>query len=117
MANPSDFKTIWFVRSLDATAARYKIEQKQDAGAWSTIAYVYPIGDRWSYQYETAKLDDLADFTWRITTLDAEGNASSSTEIGPETHVRTPAAPDFDLAFDAATQRVTISEHTAPGFG
>lgn len=100
-------RTLWWVRSVAAGVARYRIQQKKGAGSWVTIAEI-PATDAWHYQHTTDRLDDLASYTWRITPLDSVGNGGTALEFGPETIVRVPDAPDFTIAWDADDMTITF---------
>ena len=102
-------RTIFWTASPDADVAYYLVEQKKDAEDWATIATVANDGS-WSFTLTTLRLTDLADYQWRVTPYDAAGNAGDAITIGPETVVRVPDGPVYELAFDDDTQLVTYSE-------
>ncbi len=102
-------RTIWWVRSVDADVEQYRVEQKKDAGDWSAVATVFAVDGQWSYRLLSDRLCDLADYTWRVVPVDAAGNDGTPIEIGPETIVRTPDAPNFAISFDENTTKVTFS--------
>lgn len=107
---PSGKVILEWVRSDGSDEVAYRIQQKQDAGSYTTIARV-PMDGSWSYRYETGKLDDLSEYTWKIIGIDAAGNVQSSgVTVGPITIVRRPDAPDCDFSYDSGTARVTIGE-------
>lgn len=107
---PSGKVILEWVRSDGSDEVAYRIQQKQDAGAYATIARV-PADGSWSYRYETGKLDDLSQYTWKIIGIDAAGNVQASgVTVGPVTIVRRPDAPDCDFAYSSGTSKVTISE-------
>jgi len=104
-------KTLWFVRSLTSGVAYYLVEESVDGGAWTEIGRVFAVGDQWQYQVATAALDDLAEYTWRITPVDAADNeCDAPLTIGPELVVRTPDAVAFDVTFNPGPTTVTIDE-------
>ena len=109
-AVPDDLVTLWWVRSTDTDVKEYKVEQQKDAGGWSTIATVAFIPSTWDYRVETRRLDDLASYEWRVTPVDAAGNEGSTAALDARDVVRIPDAPDFDIAFDEGTTKVTFSE-------
>jgi hypothetical protein len=96
-------RTLWWIRSLTTDAAQYRIDQRKGTDEWSTLALIGHDDDRWDYSLLTGRLDDLADYTWRIVPIDAAGNEGGETLIGPERIVRTPDAPNFSTAFDPQT--------------
>ena len=102
-------RLLWWVRSIDASIDHYRVEQQQNAGAWSIVARVPHDGNLWHYWLLSGRLDDLSDYAWRIVPVDAAGNDGDWTLIGPEKIVRTPDAPDFAIAYDAGTDKVTIT--------
>ncbi len=102
-------RSLWWVRSLDSDVAHYKIEQQQDGGDWETLGYVTHRRETWSYFFTTDRLDDLAEYSWRVTPIDAAGNAGTAVTIDSEKIVRTPDAPSFAVAFDEGTSRVEFS--------
>ncbi|MBX3465276.1 MAG: hypothetical protein KF878_00065 [Planctomycetes bacterium] len=101
-------RSLWWVRSLDADASHYVVEQQKDGGDWATVARVVQAPEAWSLAWLSGRLDDLALYAWRVTPYDAAGNAGTARVFGPERIVRRPDAPDFALAFDDETARVTI---------
>lgn len=101
--------TIFFVRSKDADVVEYRLAQKKDAEADVDIARVNQRGE-WQHRLISPRLDDLSNYKWTVFPIDAAGNEGTSREIGDKTVVRTPDAPNFAIAFDAGTSRVTFSE-------
>lgn len=102
-------KTLWWVRSVAADVASYRIEQRIGEGDWTTIAEVVQPANQWEFYLTTDQLADLTDYTWRITPTDAAGNAGTPLTIGPERIVRWPDAPDYDIEFDPKTDKITFS--------
>jgi hypothetical protein len=100
------------VRSLSANVHHYRIDQKKDSGDYETIGTVPHQDRQWDYAFVTPRLEDLAEYTWKIWSVDEWGNAQSGPAIGPEKIVRTPDAPRFEISFDSGTTRVTFSEDT-----
>lgn len=103
-------RLLWWLRSLDGGIEHYRLEQKKGAGDWSAVAVVRHQNESWSYELLSDRLDDLSQYTWRIVPVDAAGNDGTPFTIGPEEIVRTPDAPDFAIAFDNQTTKVTFSE-------
>jgi hypothetical protein len=103
-------RALWWTRSPDNDVARYVVEEQINGGAWSTIGTVWAADDAWAYSFLTGRLTDLATYAWRVTPYDVAGNAGTALALGSERIVRTPDAPDFDVAFDDDTQLVTFSE-------
>ena len=111
MAVNSLFKTLWWVRSLTAGVVRYRIDEQVDGGDWTTIAYVWARADEWDYQHETATLDDLSEYAWRIVPVDSAENACDTpVEVGPEKMVRSPDAVDSGVTFNSPATTVTFTE-------
>jgi hypothetical protein len=100
-------KTLFWVRSL-GNVDHYRIDQQKNGGDWSEVGNV-TADDRWSYSFLSARLDDLASYSWRIVPVDPTGNDGNALTIDPETIVRTPDAPAFACAFSQATHRITIT--------
>jgi hypothetical protein len=106
-------RTLWWVRSLSIDAANYRIDQREGAGDWTTIALVPQEAGKWDYSVITDRLEDLTEYTWRIVALDAAGNEADPLVIGPETIVRTPDATNFTAEFEAETQTIEFADATA----
>ena len=102
-------RTLYWTRPDDSDVDKYMVEQQKDGGAWSVLGYVTDDGS-WSYSYLTPRLDDLSDYTWRITPIDTAGNEGTAITIGAERIVRRPDAPDFNVTFNAGALTVTFSE-------
>ena len=105
-------KTIWWVGGPDAATgavSQYRVDQQEGAGDWQAIATVGAHPGDWDFSVSSPRLDDLANYSWRITAIDAAGNESDPIMIGPETICRALDAPNFAAAFDAVTRKVTIA--------
>lgn len=102
-------RTLWWIRSTATDVDVYVVDQQKDGGNWTELGRLR-ISDAWSYSFLTPPLDDLSEYTWRITPVDTAGNEGSALTIGPEDVVRTPDAPNFTVTFDEGTTRVTIAE-------
>lgn len=108
-------RTLRWIRAVYADVAYYDIYQSKDGGDPAKIARVAHDSKRWSYAWRTPPLDDLSTYSWTVLAILADGNEGGdvSCEIdGAERIVRTPPAPQFAIAFDGATKRVTFSEQT-----
>ena len=103
-------KTLWWIRSLATDAARYRVEQKEGAGDYETIADLAQETGRWDFSILTGRLADLTEYTWRITPIDAAGNDGTPIVIGPDRIVRTPDAPDFAATFGPGTGTVEFAD-------
>ena len=79
-------------------------------GDWSPIATVAYQAGAWDYRITSPRLDDLADYAWRVSSVDAAGNVGSATSLTARTIVRTPDAPEFTATFDDGTTKVTFAE-------
>ena len=102
-------KTLWWVRSTDANVAKYRIEQQKDGGDWTVLADIPAGPSQWEYWYTTARLDDLAEYSWRIAPYDAAGNPGTALSFTQEKIVRQPDAPAFSVALNAGPQTVTFT--------
>jgi len=103
-------RTLWWVRSLDTDVAAYRVEQQAGAGDWETLAEIPQATGQWDFSLVTGRLDDLTDYAWRITPIDAAGNEGTPITIGPERIVRTPDAPEFTIEFEEESETVEFSE-------
>lgn len=112
-ANPPDRfpprRLVWWIRSLASDVARYRVEQKKTGGDWTAIGIVHHDRHKWSYQLLTGRLDDLADYQWRVVPIDRAGNDGTAIAIDAERIVRIPDAPDFEITFNAGPKTVTFS--------
>jgi hypothetical protein len=102
-------KTLFWTASTSTDVDHYRVEQKKDSDAWVELGTVDDDGS-WSYQYETPTLEDLASYQWKITPVDTAGNDGTAVTLGPETVVRRPDGPRYEIAYSAGTQRVSYSE-------
>jgi hypothetical protein len=102
-------RTLEFVRSLDATIARYSIQQSESGGAWVEIRSIQDDPTRWGYQVETGPLDDLTDYAWQVVPHDVAGNAGTPVALGNEFIVRTPDAPEFTIGLNGSQEVVFAS--------
>lgn len=101
-------RTLRWVRSADRSIKSYKIRQQRGAEAVVLIGTTPHESGRWSYSFLTPRLDDLTSYTWYVTPLDEFGNAGTVIEI-TELIVRRPDPPDFTVAFDGGTTKVTFA--------
>jgi len=126
-------RTVRWLRSADDSTRKYRIDQAKadpDAitaaelvakstkdltawgtwDAWTEVATIDRDAEAWSYERDTAVLDDTSVYKWRAVPLDAVGNAGPATETSPIKSSRRPDAPDFAVTFDEGTTRVTFAE-------
>ena len=103
-------RTIYWIRSVATDVDYYLVQQKKDAGDWTTVARIPHDDSLWSYSWMSGRLDDLATYQFQIIPVDLAGNQGTALELNAEKIVRTPNAPDFDISFDADTDKVTFSE-------
>lgn len=107
-------RQLFWTRNTDARVSHYRIEQQKDGGDWTVVARIREQVGVWEHRYRTERLTDLATYSWRIVPVDVaaagdtSGNDGTVLTIGPEKIVRTPDAPDFTVAFDDGTQKVTF---------
>lgn len=110
--NPEPYparRRLWWIRSLATDCDHYRIEERKDAGDWSTAATVPRDREAWSYQWYTGRLDDLTSYEWRVIPVDRAGNDGDLVATQSEVVVRTPDAPEFTVAWNEGTGRVTYS--------
>ena len=98
-------RTILFVRSI-GDVARYRIEQSENSGAWTAIAFVQDNPGTWSYSITTANLDDLSTYAWRVVPIDAAGNDGTPIALASELIVRMPDAPVFAISLNGSAEAV-----------
>jgi hypothetical protein len=101
-------KTLFWLRSLDVDVNRYRIDESQDGGDWSTIGEVLADPNRWTYTWLTDRLADLSTYAFRVVPIDLAGNPGTPIELPPELLVRRPDAPSYAVTFDPGTTRVTF---------
>ncbi len=109
-ATPATRVVIWWISSASSDVASYRVEQQKDGGDWVTIGRVNHDASLWDYQLVTPRLDDLASYAWRVVPVDQAGNDGTAVSESARTIVRTPDGPDFTIAFDEGTTRVTFTE-------
>ena len=102
-------RLVWWIRSLASDVAKYRVEQKQGSGDWERIGEVHHQAGRWSYQLLTGRLEDLADYQFRVVAVDHAGNDATPVSIHAERVVRVPDAPAFELTFNVGPPTVTFS--------
>ncbi len=104
-------RTIFWYRAFDTDISYYLVEQNKAAAGWTTIGLVHHIDSvKWTYALTTGILTDLTSYQWRITPYDIAGNPGTVTTFDAEIIVRTPDAPDFLVAYDTGTDKVTWTE-------
>jgi len=101
-------RRLWWCRSRDASVRFYRVDQQADGGDWTAVGRVPADPARWSHEFTTPRLADLTDYAWRVIPIDAAGNDGTPVALDAERIVRTPDAPDWTVAFDDDTQKVTI---------
>jgi len=100
-------------RAVEWTAAAdttdyYLVEQKKDAGDYAEVDRIAHAAGVWLYRWRSARLDDLAAYTWRVTPVDARGVAGTPITVGPVDIVRPPDPPDWQYAWEPSA--ITFSE-------
>lgn len=103
-------RTLWWVRSISSDCVAYCVEQQKDGGGWSSLITIPARDGVWEYSYTTQRLDDLADYEWRVVPIDSLGNEGTPLALSAETIVRTPDSPDWAFTFDEGTDKVTFTE-------
>lgn len=89
-------------------AVAHRIQQ-YIAGSWATIAQPFvPTGEPYG-QYITTDLVDGTEYQFRVMAQDADGNLTAAESV-TFTHVRYPAPPEIEIAFDPDTDEFVISE-------
>jgi len=102
-------RAVWWLRSVDADVASYRVEQCVDAGDCTTIDTIDRDGEAWEYAILSDRLEDLATHEWRVIPIDVAGNDGTALELDSEIVVRRPDAPDFTVEYSAGTNRVTFT--------
>lgn len=108
---PARFLLSWS-RSPDADVDRYKVRRLKGLGPAVDVATIRAVANRWTYEYRTDRLEDLATYAFSVIPVDKAGNEGDALEIMDERIVRRPDAPRFDLEFNAGPTTVTITELT-----
>lgn len=108
-ATPATRSVVWWIASASSDVAAYRIEQAKDGGAWAEIGRINHDAARWDYRFVSPRLDDLASYAWRVVPIDRVGNDGEVVSRAVRTIVRTPDGPDFAIAFDDYTTRVTFT--------
>jgi len=108
-ATPPARAVIWWIASTAADVDYYRIDESRDGAAWSELVRVVHSPGLWDHRYVTGRLVDLAGYAWRVVPVNRAGNEGAPIDQLPRTAVRTPDAPDYTVAFDEGTTRVTFS--------
>lgn len=103
------YRTLHWVRSQDTDVDFYRVEQNKDGAGWITAGTVSHDASEWDYSLLTARLTDLSSYQWQIIPVDLAGNDGTAISLASEKIVRTPDAPDFDIAYSSGTTKVTFS--------
>jgi len=104
------YRTIYWIRSVDTDVIRYKIQMQKDSGDWNTIGYAPHKDETWEYEFKSPALTDLSTYNFRVYPIDKAKNDGTVITLGAEKVVRTPDAPNFTLAYDADTDKMTFTE-------
>lgn len=103
-------RSLWFVRSIDAAADHYIVQQRvAGTDTWSTIGQIQQIGPQWTQSIQTQPLDDLTSYEWQVVPCDAAGNEGPPLALPAELIVRRPDAPAWSMAYDPETFRVSFA--------
>ena len=102
-------KTVWWIRSLDPSAAWYRVDQQQPDSSWLPVARLAADSKTWGYCWLSGRLADLTAAAFRIVPLDALGREGSPLVFPPEMIVRTPDSPAFTISFNPTNQLLTLS--------
>lgn len=102
-------RTLRWIRSLAADVVGYRVDQRKDGGAWSEIGRVTQTPAAWVLSFLTPVLEDLATYEWAVYPLNEAGNVGTELAFDAELIVRRPDAPEFSIAFDEGTTRVTFA--------
>lgn len=97
-------RTLVWTRSIDADVHQYRVEQRKDAGAWVELGYVYDDPAQWLFRLLSPRLDDLAEYEWRVVPMDLAGNDGTPVALGAEKIVRRPDAPNFTAELQPSTE-------------
>jgi hypothetical protein len=99
-------RTIGWIRSLDPTCVKYRIDEQKAGGAWTAVAWIQAELGRWYYTWTSDRLDDLTEYAWRVVALDDAGNETALAAV-TDLVVRTPDSPAFEI--DWAEEELTFS--------
>lgn len=102
-------RTVFWWPSMSGDIKEYRPEYQKDGGSWTAFGRVRHNPEKWLYQIETERLDDLSTYAFRVVPIDNAGNDGTAQEIESEIVVRTPDAERYSLTFSAGTSRVTFS--------
>lgn len=103
-------RTITWIRSLDEDVARYRIEQYKGLEVTPEATfYVLHESAKWLYLWLSGRLNDLTNYYWTVTPVDAAGNDGTIIQMDSQRVVRTPDSPTFTATFDAGTTRVAFA--------
>lgn len=97
-------------RSLDPDVETYEVSI-DDGGGSVVVGVVDHAPRQWWYQWRSPVLDDLTSYTFTVTARGRNRNLGTAAQVA-ELIVRVPQPPDFSLAWDDGTQRVTFTEIT-----
>ena len=101
-------RTLWWVRSTDSDVAYYSVQQQREAEGLVEVGRVAATDD-WDYRFVTPRLDDLTNYDWEIVPYDSAQNPGTALALDQVLIVRRPDSPDFTVAFDGGTTRVTFA--------
>jgi hypothetical protein len=102
--------TLHWVRSLATDVAEYLVEVDKNGAGWVTLARVPHSDSQWDYQVLSERLDDLSNYNFRVSAIDAVGNAGSPIQTSvPFLIVRVPDSPRWSFTWDSGTQRITYA--------
>lgn len=104
------YRTIYWIRSTDTDVIKYKIQMQKDGGDWTTIGYTPHNDETWEYEYKTPALTDLSTYAFRVYPIDKATNDGTVITLDSEKVVRRPDAPNFTIAYDEDTDKVTFTE-------
>ena len=103
-------RVIRWLRSVDLTAHKYRVEQSRSGAAYTVIGTAYVANrNQWEFEVVTPRLDDLVSYEWRVIPVTLAGNDGAPLGIPAELIVRTPDAPDYTVLYDDITERVTFT--------
>lgn len=103
-------RLVAWVRSLADDVATYRVEQQRDGGDWETVGIVPHDPTQWDCFLLTERLDDLTDYAFRVIPVDEAGNDGAAVTLSNERIVRSPDSPDFQIGYDAGTDKITFAE-------
>jgi hypothetical protein len=90
-----------------ANAAKYRIDQWDGVSAWDELAVILDTNQN-TFVYDTQKIDDVTDYTFRIVPLNSADIEGSPREFNLFM-VRRPDRPNVTYTYDNGTAKITAT--------